>query len=77
LKQYLIQSEFDHSELKAGNLLQIDNDYFWKQQVVYNGIEVNKLSLLIKKTLLYRQSAFGFATLKNVAVDADIAKIEF
>jgi hypothetical protein len=40
-------------------------------------IEVNKLSRLDQKNSAFTVNFFGFATLKNAAVDADIAKIEF
>ncbi|AFY72808.1 ABC-type branched-chain amino acid transport system, periplasmic component [Synechococcus sp. PCC 7502] len=38
------------SQLQSGNLLHLGKDYFWKQDVVYAGIDINKLSKIDQRT---------------------------
>jgi branched-chain amino acid transport system substrate-binding protein len=37
-------------ELAAGNILRIGDDYFWRQHVVYTGIDLNRLSSVDQKS---------------------------
>ncbi len=65
-------------ELQAGNLLQIGNDYFWRQQVVYTGIEVNKLSRVDQKSSSFNANFYLWFRYSNSANrSADVTDIEF
>ncbi|MCC5636504.1 ABC transporter substrate-binding protein [Nostoc sp. CHAB 5844] len=61
-------------ELQAGNIIQIDNDYFWRQSVVYTGLDINKLSRIDQKTSSFTAEFYLWF---RYAGDIDISSIDF
>ena len=69
-----LERENLQSELQAGNIIQIDNDYFWRQSVVYTGIDLNKLSQVEQKTSSFTAEFYLWF---RYAGDIDISSIDF
>lgn len=61
-------------ELQAGNVIQIDNDYFWRQSVVYTGLDINKLIRVDQKTSSFTAEFYLWF---RYAGDIDISSLEF
>lgn len=61
-------------ELKAGNILAVGNDYFWRQYVVYTGMDITRLSQLDQKNFTFTADFYlWFRYAKN----ADLKNITF
>jgi branched-chain amino acid transport system substrate-binding protein len=61
-------------ELAADRILQIGDDYFWKQNVVYTGIDLNRLNRVDQK---FSKFTAEFYLWFRYAGDADLEHIEF
>ena len=61
-------------ELQAGNILAVGDDYFWRQHVVYTGMDITRLSQLEQKSSRF---AADFYLWFRYAEDADLSNVTF
>lgn len=62
-------------ELAAGNILRIGDDYFWRQHVVYTGIDLNRLSSVDQKTSSF--TADFYLWFRSPSSGSLVAEVEF
>jgi len=61
-------------ELQAGNIVQLEGDYFWRQRVVYTGMDLTTLSRMDQKSANFTAEFYLWFRYTG---DADITDIEF